>query len=121
MIMATKASSIIMVALCTILTSVAQVLWKFAANTGGFQGMIASWQLWAGFCLYGMSAAVLIRSFKDGEVSVVFPVIASSYVWVALLSNHYFAEPITIFKWLGILSIVLGITVLGVGNVRVKK
>ncbi len=119
--MATKASAIILVAVCTIMTSIAQVLWKFAANKGAIPVMILTWQLWAGFLLYAMSAAVLIRSFKDGEVSVVFPVIASSYIWVALLSNHYFAEPITLFKWLGIASIVLGITVLGVGNVRVKK
>ncbi len=119
--MATKASAIILVALCTILTSIAQVLWKFAANAGPVASMPATWQLWTGFLLYAMSAAVLIRSFKDGEVSVVFPVIASSYIWVALLSNHYFAEPISTFKWLGIALIVLGITVLGVGNVRVKK
>jgi multidrug transporter EmrE-like cation transporter len=119
--MATKAGSIIMVAVCTIMTSVAQVLWKFAANAGGLQVMVASWQLWAGFLLYGLSAAVLIRSLKDGEVSVVYPVIASSYIWVALLSNHYFSEPISTFKWVGIATIVLGITVLGAGNVRVKK
>ncbi|MEM4239781.1 MAG: hypothetical protein QXM31_03965 [Candidatus Woesearchaeota archaeon] len=119
--MATKASSIILVALCTILTSIAQVLWKFAADSGGIPAMLQSWQLWAGFGLYGIGAAVLIRSFKEGEVSVVYPVIASSYIWVALLSNHYFSEPINTFKWLGIATIVLGITVLGTGNVRVKR
>ncbi len=119
--MATKASAIILVAVCTIMTSIAQVLWKFAANAGPVSSMVFTWQLWAGFVLYAMSAAVLIRSFKDGEVSVVFPVIASSYIWVAILSNHYFNEPVTLFKWVGIAAIVLGITVLGVGNVKVKR
>ncbi len=118
--MATKPSAIMLVVLCTLLTSIAQVLWKFAANTG-LQGMFLSWQLWTGFVLYAFGAAILIRSFKDGEVSVLFPIIATSYIWVTLLSNHYFQEPITHFKWLGIASIVFGITTLGVGNRKVKR
>ncbi|MEM4247435.1 MAG: hypothetical protein QXR48_01515 [Candidatus Woesearchaeota archaeon] len=119
--MATKASAIILVVLCTLLTSFAQVLWKFAANKNAFIGMITSWQLWSGFLLYGIGAAVLIRSFKDGEVSVLYPIIATSYIWVALLSNHFFNEPITTFKWVGITGIILGITILGVSGKRKTK
>jgi multidrug transporter EmrE-like cation transporter len=116
--MATKASAIILVVLCTLLTSFAQVLWKFAANAGAITAILQSWQLWAGFGLYGIGAAILIRSFKDGEVSVLYPIIATSYIWVALLSNHYFSEPVTIFKWAGIAGIILGITILGVSGRR---
>jgi len=116
--MATKASAIILVVICTLLTSFAQVFWKFAANTGSMTAVIQSWQLWAGFLLYGFGAAILIQAFKNGEVSVLYPIIATSYIWVALLSNHYFAEPITMFKWVGIAGIILGITTLGLGGRR---
>ena len=118
--MSTKKSAVAFVIFCTLLTSAAQVLWKFAANTG-FPALFLTWQVWVGFLLYAMGAAILIRSFKDGEVSVLFPIIATSYVWVALLSNHFFDEPITTFKLVGIAGIVLGITVLGFGNHEVKK
>ncbi len=116
-----ESRAIIFVVICTLLTSVAQILWKFAANTG-MPEMFLGWQLWTGFVLYAFGAAILIRSFKDGEVSVLFPIIATSYIWVTLLSNYYFQEPITHFKWLGIASIFLGITTLGVGSKQqVKK
>jgi undecaprenyl phosphate-alpha-L-ara4N flippase subunit ArnE len=113
--MSTKPAAIAMVVICTILTSIGMVLWKTAANNG-IPELFFTWQLWIGFILYGLGAAILIRSFKDGEVSVLFPIIATSYIWVTLLSNHYFNEAITLFKWLGIAAIVLGITLLGAGR-----
>ena len=113
--MATKLSSVLLVVLCTVFTSIAQVLWKFAVNLG-LTALFFTWQLWTGFLLYAFGAAILIRSFKGGEVSVLFPIIATSYIWVTLLSNHYFQESIQLFKWVGIVSIVLGITLLGIGN-----
>lgn len=110
--MATKTFAVLLVVLCTVFTSFAQVLWKFAANTG-IPALFLTWQLWLGFVLYAFGAAILIRSFKDGEVSTLFPIIATSYVWVTLLSNHYFQEPVTVFKWVGIAGIILGISLLG--------
>ena len=118
--MVTKPSAIVLVVICTLLTSGAQVLWKFAANQG-IPALFLGWYLWAGFFLYALGAAILIRSFKDGEVSVLYPIIATSYSWVTLLSNHYFQEPITHYKWVGIAGIVLGITFLGAGSRRRKK
>lgn len=118
--MATKLSAILLVVFCTILTSAAQVLWKFAANAG-MPAIFFTWQVWTGFFLYSLGAAILIKSFQGGEVSVLFPIIATSYIWVTLLSNYFFAEQITLFKWTGIFGIVVGITMLGMANHGGKK
>ena len=52
-------------------------------------------------------------ALRDGELSIVYPVIALTYVWVSLLSVLVFHEPMNIFKAVGIAVIVAGVAVLG--------
>ena len=111
----TNVGAIILVVICTFLTSYAHVLWKFVADRE-IISILLSWELWLGFVLLAMGAALLITAFKFGEVSVLYPIIATSYIWVTLLSNYYFGEPFTVFKWVGIGGIVLGLSVLGKGT-----
>ena len=42
--------------------------------------------LWAGFVLYGMSTAILVLALRNQELSILYPVISLTYVWVAILS-----------------------------------
>jgi len=113
--MATKAHAVLLVILCTFLTSYAHVLWKIVSPRPFFT-ILMSWELWAGFALLAVGAGILITAFKHGDVSVLFPVVATSYIWVTLLSYQYFAEPITAYKWVGVAGIMIGLTVLGKGN-----
>jgi drug/metabolite transporter (DMT)-like permease len=113
--MATKASAVFLVIICTFMTSYAHVLWKIVSSRP-FHDILISWELWGGFAILAVAAGILITAFKHGDVSVLFPVVATSYIWVTLLSYHYFAEPITAYKWVGVAGIVIGLTVLGKGN-----
>lgn len=118
--MATSARSVIFVIICTFLTSYAHVLWKIIAPRP-FMQIIISWELWLGFFLLAIGAGILITAFRDGDVSVLFPIIATSYIWVTLLSNYYFDEPITTFKWVGVAGVVIGLTILGKGSKETPK
>ena len=113
--MATKPYAIILVLICTFLTAYAHVFWKMISGLSLNQ-ILMSWQLWTGFFLLALGAAILITSFKHGDVSVLFPIIATSYIWVTLLSNHYFGESITVYKWIGVAGVVIGISILGKGS-----
>jgi len=116
----TKLTAMLLVALCAILTAYAHVLWKFVVHKD-IIGMLSSWQLWAGFFLLGFGAAILITSFKYGDVSVLYPIIATSYIWVIILSWYYFSEPINTYKLISVAGIVLGITILGKGSKEAEK
>jgi len=109
--MKTKLSSVLLVIFCTFLTSIAQLLFKFGAER--LPEIITNWQLILGFFLYALAAAVLIVALKGGDVSVLFPIIATSYIWVAMLSSHYLDETIGLLKLFGILLIIIGITSIG--------
>ncbi len=69
--------------------------------------------LLAGYCCYAVSTLLLVLALRDGELSLLYPVIALTYVWVTVLSLIIFHETINIFKVVGIVSIVIGVAVLG--------
>ncbi|MBI2657164.1 hypothetical protein HYX08_00545 [Candidatus Woesearchaeota archaeon] len=116
--MATKVWAMFLVLFTTLLTSSAQLLWKKGSETLAFDvmGIITNYYIIGGILLYVVGGALLIISFRGGEVSVLYPIIATSYVWVSLLSIKFLGEVMNNFKWLGISSIILGIVLIGFGS-----
>jgi multidrug transporter EmrE-like cation transporter len=115
----TRKQSIGLVFCCTILGAAAQVLMKTGANHlvhPGLNGMITNIPLMIGYCLYGLSTVLLVLALRDGELSLLYPVIALTYVWVTVLSFLLFRENVNIFKLMGISIIVVGVAVLGKGS-----
>jgi uncharacterized membrane protein len=65
-----------------------------------------------------MFTALLLLALRDGELSILYPVIALNYVWVTFLSMALFQETLNPWKGLGIASIVAGVVILGRGTKR---
>ncbi|MBN1645149.1 hypothetical protein JW851_03880 [Candidatus Woesearchaeota archaeon] len=114
--MGTKWWAIALVLLCTLLTTTAQIFLKLGANK--LPVIFLNWQLFLGIFLYGMGAFVLIIAFKGGEVTVIYPIFASSYIWVSLLSAHFFSELLSTLKIAGIFIVIFGITFIAIGSKR---
>jgi drug/metabolite transporter (DMT)-like permease len=124
-----------MVVAFTLLASIAQVLIKTGANTlnqipfGTFTNVVmgsmhfqisaiviaglTSVPLIGGLVLYGIGAVMMVLALQHGELSVLYPVISLSYVWVAILSVVIFHEHMNVFRLAGISVIILGVAVLG--------
>lgn len=108
--------SVMLVFCCTILGAAAQILMKTGANQlahPGIIGMATNIPLMAGYTLYGCSTLLLVLALRDGELSLLYPVIALTYVWVTALSFVIFRDTINVFKLVGIAIIVAGVMVLG--------
>jgi drug/metabolite transporter (DMT)-like permease len=71
-----------------------------------------------GFAAHSMNALLLILALRDGELSMLFPIISLSYVWVSLLSMYFFHEPMNVWKALGILLVIGGVGLLGRASSR---
>ena len=117
--------SIFLVFLCTLLGAAAQILMK--AGTQAHQGegllglLVAIFtqpKLFAGYVLYGLSTALLVIALKYGQLSILYPVIALTYVWVTILSVMIYQEVLNPFKLIGLTTVVLGVAVLGRGTKR---
>ncbi|MCS7024829.1 MAG: hypothetical protein NZV14_08500 [Bryobacteraceae bacterium] len=86
------------------------------ANTlsgAGVLAMLTNLHLLAGYSLYGLSTVLLVLALRDGELSILYPVISLTFVWVTFLSSYIFRESLTPTKLTGILVIVSGVAVLG--------
>lgn len=116
---AVRRRSIALVCCCTILGAAAQIFMKWGANhlaNPGLIGMATNMPLMAGYTLYGFSTVLLVLALKDGELSLLYPVIALTYVWVTALSFLIFHDHVNAFKVAGIVIIVAGVVVLSRGD-----
>ena len=109
--METKIWAIGLAALCALIGSSGQLLFKLGSSsvTLSLGSWVTNVEVIAGMMLYGLSAILFIFALKYGSLSVLYPVIATSYVWVSLLSNKVVGEPLSLPKWGGITLILFGI------------
>ncbi len=63
-----------------------------------------------------MNTVLMIFALRDGELSILYPIIALTYVWVTILSVLFFHESLNFFKLLGVTVVVAGVAVLGRGG-----
>ena len=112
---------------CTVFAAAAQVLMKFGANHPMPELPLADPANWVPLALaimgnvplflgYAMSAGtafLLILALRDGELSMLYPIIAMTYVWVNLLSMYFFQEKMNLWKAMGIALVIGGVALLG--------
>ena len=111
-----RRQSIALVVGCTLFGAGAQILIKWGANglvSSSPWAMLSSPPLVAGYSLYAVSTLLLVLALRDGELSVLYPIISMTYVWVLMLSVLIFNESLNLFKILGISVIVFGVSFLG--------
>lgn len=116
--MSTKLWAVGIILFSTLLTSTAQLFYKFGAEKLSFDilSIITNLELIMGMILYAVGGILLILSFRGGEVSVLYPIFATSYIWVSFLSIYFLGEVMNIFKWLGVFTIIAGISLIGYGS-----
>src|SRR4051812_43659854 len=115
---ASRRRSVILVFCCTVLGAAAQLLMKVGMAHFNPQPMalLTNAPLIAGYVLYGINTLMLVLALRDGELSMLYPIIALTYVWVTLLSYLLLAEKSNLYKNIGIATIVIGVAVLGRGG-----
>jgi multidrug transporter EmrE-like cation transporter len=97
--------------------AVGAVLFKKASPRVSFNlgKLIKNKELVWGVILYGISTIVFIIPLKYGELSVLYPFVATTYVWTSILSIKYLNEKMNALKWIGILLIIAGVAAIGLG------
>lgn len=108
---------IALVLFCAFLASIGQVLFKMGSETFEFSisSIIKNYKFILGAAFYGTSALLFVYSLKHAELSLLYPIIATSYIWVLFLSNFFFNEAITAAKLTGVFLIVSGVAFITMG------
>lgn len=107
----------------TFVGAIAQILLKNATQNQPGESMLdilvaifSNPMMFAGYALYGLSALLMIAALKYGELSILYPIIAMTYVWVTILSVAIYGESMSVLKVSGLASIVIGVGVLGMSS-----
>ena len=118
--------SLIIVLCSTVLIALAQALIKAGTGELGASsslvdtaiGILTTPKLFAGYALYGVVTVMMVLALRHAELSLMYPVIALSYVWVMALSVLVFHEVMNPFKLAGVVVIISGVAILGKGQQR---
>ncbi len=101
----------------TIFASVGQTFMKTGANqlleNLSFSVLIHDTPLQIGLTLYICGAALAVLALRHGELSVLWPLISLSYVWVAIMAKIMIHESMSPLKIAGISVIILGVAIMG--------
>ncbi len=110
----------ILIALVVVLTSTGQVLQKLGADRGlkhahGVADLIRALFQWeiilSGVCL-ASAIVIWLAVLYRMDVSKAFPFISSGFIVVLLAARFYLHEAISWRRWIGVLFIVAGISLL---------
>ncbi len=114
-------------------TPVASIAWVFTAGFVGSFGAVllnsgaarlafnirarlTNWRLASGIAIYLLSFVFFVQGMRHGELSVLYPLVALGYLWTVLWAKLFFGEPLTWGKFIGLGMILVGISVLFLGN-----
>ncbi|MFH0875962.1 MAG: EamA family transporter [archaeon] len=112
-----KKTILLMVA-CTFFTSIGQLFLKTGMNTFklDFFSLLTNYNLIIGGTSYLAGAAILLVALKNSDLSIAYPMVSLSFVWVFILSFIFLREAITTSKMTGLALIFCGIFSIGVGS-----
>ena len=79
-------------------------------------GMFTVLPLFGGYALYGLFTIIMVFALKHGELSMLYPMMALSFVWVTVASALWLHEPVNVMEIAGIAAIIGGVGLLGRGD-----
>jgi len=104
---------IILVVCCGLLGAVGQIHVKLGAPAAKLNASIlTNHYVLIGLFLYACATVLFIYALKFGEVSLLYPVLATSYIWVALLASFFLGEKVALANWAGIVLVVAGVALI---------
>ncbi len=77
---------------------------------------MSNYHLFGGVSLYALGTVLFIPALKGGDLSILYPFVALTYIWVSLLSVKFLGEKMNFMKWMGISLIIVGVSFIGIGS-----
>ena len=115
----TSLSSIALIVLSTVSSAAAQILLGMGADSlgeAGLMGILTNFALIGGYACLAMNLVLVGVALRGGQLSVLYPIMALSYVWVTILSPMFFDDIITSSQVVGLVLIVAGVGFIGAGS-----
>ena len=107
--------ALLVVLVSVVLNACGQLLFKAARSAQPDASLIAVFlhsETWAGFIVYGLSAVCWLWVLSRVQLSFAYPILALTFPIVVALSAVFFSESITAVRWVGVVVIMVGVSLL---------
>ena len=114
----TKLSAMGFMLLSAIFATMGQIFFKFTADKfTTLPSIFTNYNTYIAGAFFLIGLFFMLKALRRGELTVVYPVLATSFIWVSLLSPLFFrGDFMTFQKWIGVFIIILGVTLIGRGR-----
>jgi drug/metabolite transporter (DMT)-like permease len=80
------------------------------------KALLTNWPLMGGVVAYLISSVLFLKGMSNGQLSVLYPLVAMGQIWTLLWARVFFREHITRYKLIAVALILLGVALIGYGN-----
>jgi drug/metabolite transporter (DMT)-like permease len=114
----TKLTSVLLVVIGCVTSGYAGILLKKGADKLKFspKALIRNKPLIFGLSIYAIGTCVYIYALRGAELSLIYPLVSTTYIWVAIFSQKILGEKMNKYKWAGIGLILAGVSLIGFGS-----
>ena len=109
-----KLTAIIITFICSIFGAIGQLFFKLGSKDLTFNliEQLSNYKLIIGLFFYGIATIGYVFALKQVKLSILYPIVALSYVWVMILSIIFLKEIVPIYKWFGVLGLIISVGIL---------
>lgn len=116
-----KPTYLLLIIINTLILVAGQFLWKFGMTnkTHSFGSLLQilkvlfSPYIFTGLILYGIATVLWLFILSKVQLSVAYPLQSIAYLITIVAAYFLFGEPITFWKVMGVLFIMLGVSMIG--------
>ena len=105
---------LLLTALAAFIGSIGQLEFKQGANNlqWDIKLLLTNYHLIAGLVVYALSTVLYVYALNKENLSILYPIIATSYIWTLIFSKIFLKEPVGLTSWAGVFFILLGVTLI---------
>jgi drug/metabolite transporter (DMT)-like permease len=105
---------LLLTALAAFIGSIGQLEFKQGANNLQFdiKLLLTNYHLIAGLVVYALSTVLYVYALNKENLSILYPIIATSYIWTLIFSKVFLKEPVGLTSWAGVFFILLGVALI---------
>ncbi|MEM7559240.1 MAG: hypothetical protein AAF394_08955, partial [Planctomycetota bacterium] len=115
----TPVASILLFVLASLFGAVGQFLYKSGADSveGSLVNYLTNFRILGGIACYTAVMVLFVAAFKrGGELSVLYPIYASTFIWAALIGLFAYGTSISLVNIVGMLLLIAGMYCMGLGQ-----
>ena len=105
---------ILLTALAAFIGSIGQLEFKRGADNLQFdiKLLLTNYHLILAIAVYCVSTVLYVYALSKEQLSILYPIIATSYVWTLMFSKIFLKEQVGLTSWAGVFFILLGVTLI---------